>query len=184
MFLSKPGYYADFVVYPILLLLLGATVLQDASLRTHLIWVLACVTGLFAFTMIEYGMHRVLLHHVAPLRAMHARHHAHPAALIGTPTWVTVTLVMGGVCLPLWLEAGWNIASGLTFGLILGYLGYVLLHHAIHHWPTRKTSYLHWAKRWHAEHHHARQACNFGVTSALWDHVFGTAGKRRRPVGR
>jgi len=174
MYLSKPAYYADFVVYPALLVPLAAEVLWGRTVQAEIVWTLACMAGVLAFSLIEYCVHRFLLHHVSPLREMHAEHHDHPAALVGTPTWATVALVAVLVFLPLWWQAGLNVACGLSFGLIVSYLAYGLLHHAIHHWPTRKGSYLHWAKRWHGKHHQARQYCNFGVTTAFWDHVFGT----------
>jgi hypothetical protein len=173
--LSKAGYYADFVFYPILLLLLAGAAMGSASSAQRLIWVCACAAGIAIWTLLEYGLHRIVLHHVWPFRELHALHHAMPTAMIGTPTWLTATLMCGCVFLPLWWSAGLNLASGLTSGLVLGYLWYVLVHHAVHHWRARPGSYLHRAKRRHAEHHHARHPCHFGVTTAYWDRIFPCA---------
>jgi len=178
MQLSKAGYYADFFVYPALLLPLGAVALWERTLQEQLVWLLACFAGFTACSLLEYVMHRVVLHHIPPFRAMHDMHHANPAALIGTPTWLSAAFIGGGVLLPAWSLAGLNISSGLTFGLILGYLSYVLVHHAIHRWRARDGSYLQQAKRRHAQHHHMRQPCNFGVTSACWDRFFGSTQPR------
>jgi len=174
MLLSKASYYADFVVYPLLLLPLGAVAIWGAPPHQAMVWLAACVTGMAGFSLVEYGLHRFVLHHIAPFRHMHDMHHARPTALVGTPTWLSAALIAGLVLLPLWWLAGLNIASGATFGLILGYLWYVSLHHAVHRWPARPGSYLHRAKHRHSRHHYAGQPCNFGVTTGLWDQLFGS----------
>ncbi len=178
MLLSKVGYYADFVVYPLLLLPLGAVLVRGSTLQMGIVWAVVCFIGIAGFSLLEYGLHRFVLHHVPPFRRMHDLHHANPTAMIGTPTWLSAALIEGGVFLPLWWEAGLNVACGLTFGLIAGYLWYVLVHHAVHRWPAREGSYLHRAKRRHGQHHHSRQPCNFGVTTACWDQIFGSARSR------
>jgi sterol desaturase/sphingolipid hydroxylase (fatty acid hydroxylase superfamily) len=175
MRLSKAGYYADFVVYPLLLLPLGGVLFWSGTRRQEMLWAAACVAGAAGFSLIEYLMHRFVLHRVAPFRGLHEMHHDSPTALVGTPTWLSAALIGGGVLLPLWWQAGPEIASGLSFGLIVGYLWYVSLHHAVHRWPARAGSYLHRAKRRHALHHHARLPCNFGVTTGCWDRLFGSA---------
>jgi hypothetical protein len=173
--LSRAGYYADFVFYPILLLLLGGAAMASDTFSQGIEWAFACLIGVAIWTLLEYGMHRVIFHHTWPFRKFHDLHHAKPTALIGTPTWLTATLMCGCALLPLWREAGFNIASGLTSGLISGYLWYVSVHHAVHHWRTHPGSYLHRAKRRHAEHHHSRHPCHFGVTTGYWDRIFHSA---------
>jgi sterol desaturase/sphingolipid hydroxylase (fatty acid hydroxylase superfamily) len=175
MLLSKVSYYADFVIYPLLLLPLGAVVVWRSTLSQQIVWVLACLIGIVGWTLLEYVMHRLILHYIPPFRGMHDMHHAAPTAMVGTPTWLSATLIGGGVLLPLWWQAGLHISSGLTFGLILGYLWYVLVHHAIHRWRAHEGSYLYRVKRRHGQHHHQQRSCNFGVTTACWDHFFGSA---------
>ena len=174
MQLSKAGYYADFFVYPVLLLPLAAEAILQDDWRALAAWMLACLAGIAACTLAEYVTHRVVLHHIPPFRGMHDMHHKKPIALIGTPTWLSAAFIGGAVLLPVWWQAGLNISSGLTFGFILGYLWYVLVHHAIHRWRARDGSYLQQAKRRHGQHHLSRQPCNFGVTTACWDVFFGT----------
>lgn len=175
MRLSRVGYFADFVVYPTLLASLSWTTLRHALPTQRADWMLAAGAGLAAWTLLEYLLHRYVLHHAIPFRGMHALHHASPAALIGTPTWVSVALIGGLVFLPLRHELQAYVANGATAGLMLGYLWYVGVHHAAHHLRARPGSYLFQAKQRHALHHHSRQPCNFGVTTALWDRVFGSA---------
>ncbi len=58
-------------------------------------------------------------------------------------------------------------------GFIFGYLVYGSMHYAIHAWnPPFK-----WMKglwRNHHLHHYKQQQKGFGVSSTLWDHIFGT----------
>ncbi|MEP7208177.1 MAG: sterol desaturase family protein [Casimicrobiaceae bacterium] len=174
MRLSKVGYYADFVVYPGLLLLTGAFAARSASVGEHIYWLLSLVVGLAVWPLLEYLAHRFILHRVPPFREWHALHHATPTGLVGTPTWLSVAIVGGAVFLPMWREAGLNLASGLTTGIMLGYLWYVGVHHAVHHWRARRGSYLFRAKLRHALHHRAGAPCNFGVTTDWWDRAFGS----------
>ena len=58
-------------------------------------------------------------------------------------------------------------------GFMLGYLMYGTMHYAIHAWnPPFKWMKPLW--RNHHLHHYKEQEKGFGVSSTLWDHVFGT----------
>ncbi len=173
MRLSKWSYYADLVVYPVLIAAVETFSLQHATPGATARWLGLATVSLLAWTALEYALHRWLLHRVPPFRRMHARHHEHPAALIGTPTWITVPLFVA-----LWLllarEASVAAASAMVTGLMAGYLFYVVFHDAVHHRRTRPGSWLHAAKLRHGQHHLPSVAGNFGVTSGLWDSVLGT----------
>jgi sterol desaturase/sphingolipid hydroxylase (fatty acid hydroxylase superfamily) len=170
--LSKTSYYADFVIYPLVLMLLCGVAMDAATPEQSLIWACVCLAGIALWTLLEYGLHRFLLHQIWPFKVMHALHHSRPSDMIGAPVWLTAALISGLILLPVWWQAGFNLASGLTSGLIIGYLWYVLVHHAVHHWHVRPGSYLHRARRRHAEHHYGQHPCNYGVTTAFWDRVF------------
>lgn len=63
-------------------------------------------------------------------------------------------------------------AWALTLGVVIGYLSYSVMHHAIHYWRA-DNAWLKQRKRWHAQHHsNIEQPACFGVTSGFWDHVF------------
>lgn len=58
-------------------------------------------------------------------------------------------------------------------GFLLGYLMYGSMHYAIHAWnPPFKWMKPLW--RNHHLHHYKNEHNGFGVSSTLWDHVFGT----------
>lgn len=175
MRLSKIGYYADFIVYPALLLALGVFEAHNPSLASRSQWILALAGGTAAWSLVEYLAHRFVLHVIPPFRRLHALHHRSPTALIGTPTWLSVAIIGLGVFAPLWDAMGFNLASGLTAGFTLGYVWYVGVHHAVHRWRATPGSYLHRAKRRHAWHHLRGPSCNFGVTTDWWDRAFGSA---------
>lgn len=58
-------------------------------------------------------------------------------------------------------------------GFLIGYLCYDLTHYATHHLPMRN-GYAKMVKRHHMRHHYKSPEALFGVSSPLWDIVFGT----------
>jgi sterol desaturase/sphingolipid hydroxylase (fatty acid hydroxylase superfamily) len=111
---------------------------------------------------------------------MHATHHAAPLDLIGTPTWISVAVWCGAILLPAWIWLGFNEANGLTVGVMLGYWWYGIVHHVIHHRAHESSSaYFDALRAWHMRHHHSPKRGNFGVTTRIWDFVFGTAIRAR-----
>jgi sterol desaturase/sphingolipid hydroxylase (fatty acid hydroxylase superfamily) len=79
------------------------------------------------------------------------------------------------VAIPSWAALGFDLGTAATAGLVTGYLWYVFVHYATHHWRPRRHSYLYRARLRHARHHHLSHSGNFGVTTGVWDRVFGTA---------
>lgn len=173
MRLTKCSYYADFALYPALVAALSLHTLWRAPSNLAAQWVLAMLGGVLTWTLLEYLLHRVVLHHIQPFKRLHELHHARPLDLIGTPSWVSVTLFFA-VWLTLGHETQPGVAGGMTAGLMLGYLGYVLVHWAVHSLRARPGSWLFHAKVRHALHHHAQVPCNFGVSTGAWDAVFGS----------
>lgn len=135
----------------------------------------SCVlAGLGVWTLIEYGLHRFVLHGLRPFSIWHGEHHRRPFALICTPTVMSAGLIAGLVFLPAWWLSDLWLGSAFTLGVLIGYLAYTVTHHATHHWRA-DSAWLRQRKRWHALHHHAdhQRAC-YGVTTSFWDHVFGS----------
>jgi sterol desaturase/sphingolipid hydroxylase (fatty acid hydroxylase superfamily) len=175
---GKAAYQADFALYGVAVAALATFLFTFGphALRLESL-ALVCV-GLVSWTAIEYLLHRFVLHGLAPFKGWHEEHHQRPTALICAPTILSASLILALVFLPVLALGGiWN-ACALTLGMLTGYLLYAITHHATHHWPA-ESAWLKRRKRWHALHHHdAGRLGGFGVTSALWDHVFGSAVSR------
>jgi sterol desaturase/sphingolipid hydroxylase (fatty acid hydroxylase superfamily) len=171
--LSESAFFADFYAYPLAIAGCIAWVLVAAPHR----WMatgLAVVSGLVCWTLVEYLLHRYVLHHVGWVKEQHDVHHHDERALVGTPTWFSLLTFLTFVTVPLLLVSPVEVAAGLTAGMMLGYLWYVTLHYGIHHWRIASAGYLGRLRRRHALHHHFDPDSNFGVTSDFWDGVFHT----------
>jgi sterol desaturase/sphingolipid hydroxylase (fatty acid hydroxylase superfamily) len=172
---SKAGYYADFAVYVILLGVLIRIGLLEHEWSQHLRWLGAAVAGGAVWTLIEYALHRFGFHRLPVLSALHGMHHESPRALLGTPSWLSLAVVGGTLFLPVLYLSSLNVASGVTSGVIAGYLWYGVLHHVVHHRRPRFIATRVAVASHRHFRHHANAVGNFGVTTAFWDHVFGTA---------
>jgi sterol desaturase/sphingolipid hydroxylase (fatty acid hydroxylase superfamily) len=139
---------------------------------------LALLVGACAWTLAEYALHRVVFHELssAALGAReHRQHHAQPDYF--APAWqkALAALAVTALLLPgLWLAAGPALAAAFTAGFIAMYLAYEVLHRRCHTHPPRGR-YGRWRRRNHFAHHFADPRRAHGVTTPLWDHVFGTA---------
>jgi len=175
--LSRNAFFADFYVYPAA----AGILLAFAFARNPARWtgMLAVVgAGLGVWSLVEYLLHRFVLHHVVWVKEQHDVHHHDQLALVGTPTWFSLLAFLTFVLMPLLLVAPVEVAAGLTGGMMLGYLWYVTAHYGLHHWRMKSTGYLGNLRRRHALHHHYDDLGNFGVTSGFWDVVFRTNLKR------
>ncbi|HTT02295.1 MAG TPA: sterol desaturase family protein [Steroidobacteraceae bacterium] len=176
MQLSKTAYYADFGVYALSIGVLTTTAAVSGDWLQRAQWLGAAAIGLAVWTLIEYALHRFVFHGMAGFSMLHGRHHTAPKAFIGTPTWVSLSVLAFGIFWPTWRAVSLNVASGLTAGVMLGFFWYGLVHHAIHHRrPRALAARIMVASHRHMRHHYSTQLGNFGVTTSLWDHVFGTA---------
>ena len=180
---SIAAYAFDFAVYGFAIIALTAALKWLAPVGAAPTWAALALLGWFVWTLLEYAVHRFILHGVAPFNRWHSEHHDRPTALICAPTVLSAGLIGGFFFLPLTWVCGLTAAMSLTLGLTCGYLAYAVLHHGTHHWRARG-SWLKRRKLWHAQHHRcAPHACNgkhgfFGVSSGFWDHVFATAKPR------
>jgi sterol desaturase/sphingolipid hydroxylase (fatty acid hydroxylase superfamily) len=142
--------------------------------------------GVFIWTLTEYMVHRFVFHYHARTPGLqkiffmfHGVHHYQPqcktrlvmppavsipmAVLFYGSFYFVVGQLFGS---PSWVPA-------LFAGFILGYLVYDMIHYATHHFPMR-SGYLRYVKRYHMQHHFKTPERRFGVSSPLWDKVFGT----------
>lgn len=173
---SRTAYRADFAVYGAVVAGLGfALTTAPAPAWPLAAWVLL---GVVSWSLLEYGLHRWVLHRVPPFRAMHEQHHRRPQARIGIPTAYSAALFGGLVAWPAWRLIGPWPACAFMAGLLAGYLMYSITHHLCHH-ARAPGAWMRRRQHWHARHHtRVSPAGCYGVSHGLWDHVFGTA----RPV--
>jgi sterol desaturase/sphingolipid hydroxylase (fatty acid hydroxylase superfamily) len=176
---SKLAYWTDLLIYAAVISGLALCISAFAPSAGRTIFIGLIIAGFAAWSLIEYLIHRFVLHGIEPFRRWHTAHHERPTALIGSPTVMSASLIFLLVFLPAWAGATLWEALSVTLGVTAGYLAYALCHHATHHWRPRG-AWLAERKRWHAVHHRQVGGQCYGVTSALWDHVFGTAPARDR----
>jgi len=184
MRLSKTAYYADFLVYAIVLsgLILMAALTPSRPERLH--WLVAFIVGTAFWTLLEYLLHCFVLHRLPVFSPMHAVHHEAPRAYVGTPTWVSLGILGLVFFAPTWCFLSFSAASGLTAGIMLGFLWYGVVHHVTHYRrPRLLAARMPATIRRHQRHHFSDQPGNFGVTIPLWDYVFGTV-IHERPSAR
>ncbi len=175
MHLSKFSYYSDFIAYPIVIMVLATASIAGDSWPARTEWFAAAAAGFVLWTLLEYVLHRIALHRIAYLVPLHDAHHASPLSLVGTPTWFSVATLLATIFLPAWWCFGVNVAGGLTAGVMTGYWWYGVVHHIIHHGARKPPhSYFGSLRAWHMRHHYSPKRGNFGVTTSLWDRVFGT----------
>ncbi len=179
MNLSKALYFGDFVTSPIAIIVLATMALAGRDVEAAGLWVLALLAGVGAWTFVEYVVHRWVYHRVAFFEKFHDAHHANPRALIGAPSGFSVGVVLGVFFVPL-LPLGLVTASGFASGALLGYIGYMTVHHVSHHLEPRPGTALYQARIRHMAHHYHSTPGNYGVTTSFWDWVFSTNLDRRR----
>lgn len=175
MKLTKSLYFGDFFAAPFVIIVLAAATLarRDLGATPVFLWLLALAAGCAAWTLVEYVVHRWIYHEVPPFEKFHDAHHAQPRELVGAPSFLSIGVILAVVFVPL-LAFGLLLASGFTSGMLVGYIGYILVHHATHHWEPRPGSLLYDARIRHMLHHYHDTPGNYGVTSSFWDRVFAT----------
>ena len=170
---KRAAYFADFVVCPAAIAALFAQAWRVSPQREAGDFGVALAVGVLAWTLAEYLLHRFVLHVLPPFRRLHELHHAAPRDLVGTPVWLSAALLFALFALMNRFEDA-TVACGVTAGVSIGYLAYVSLHCAVHHLPGLSWAWLRRLRRAHAVHHRSASPCNFGVSTPLWDVLFGT----------
>jgi cyclopropane-fatty-acyl-phospholipid synthase len=175
---SKAGYVADSLGYVLWVVIVSGLLVRFGPRREWLDIALLMGGGLMIWTFLEYVLHRFVLHGFEPFRSMHAEHHDRPHALIGIPTLLSAALFAALVFAPAVAMMDFWKGTGLTLGVVTGYLAYGGIHHAAHHWRP-STHWLNRRKQLHAIHHRVRN-CHYGVTTSLWDWVFRSNSVKQR----
>ena len=165
----------------IALLLIGS--IDRLGLQTTIPMVVA---GYVFWTLTEYWLHRVVFHYEpeagvgARLHWMiHGVHHDHPndPKRLVMPPSASIPLAALFIVL-FWLMLGWSYAMAFAAGFLIGYLAYDMIHFHVHHHRPR-TPIGRKLRELHMRHHFQNDDQGYGVSAPYWDHVFGTAPRRR-----
>jgi sterol desaturase/sphingolipid hydroxylase (fatty acid hydroxylase superfamily) len=141
-----------------------------------------CLIGVLTWGVIEYSLHRFAFHFEAQTEkgrkrvyAMHLSHHEDPRNMDDLFAGLRLSLPLAFVyCLLAWsITRSWQAVAYLFAGLTLGYFTYEFLHYQAHHLSLRLRLFR-YLKKYHLLHHHQSSALRFGVTSPLFDYLFGT----------
>jgi sterol desaturase/sphingolipid hydroxylase (fatty acid hydroxylase superfamily) len=143
------------------------------------------LTGMFCWSLFEYIIHRYVFHFFAESKRakkivyiIHGNHHEYPRdkERLFMPA-VPSLIISSSLFLLMFFTAKLFNSEAYIFaffpGFLIGYLIYGSMHYAIHAWnPPFKWMKPLW--RNHHLHHYKNVELGFGVSSTLWDHVFGT----------
>jgi len=139
--------------------------------------------GILAFSLLEYLLHRFPFH-LDPgesdrlktlLFLIHGYHHQFPNdrwRLVAPPllSWPVAAILLAAYHALLPTDAAWILFGGTC----VGYLAYDWIHYYTHHFRSPKTPIGKLLRRAHAVHHYKLFHLNMGISSPLWDLVFGT----------
>ncbi|XP_031267355.1 dihydroceramide fatty acyl 2-hydroxylase FAH2-like [Pistacia vera] len=139
------------------------------------------VGGVIIWTLLEYSLHRFVFHKKTTSYwgntlhyLIHGCHHKHPmdglrlvfppaaTAILSVPVWTLFRIISPS-----------SLTPALFGGSLLGYVLYDCTHYYLHHGKLSKGFSKH-LKKYHLNHHFRIQNKGFGITSSLWDDVFGT----------
>ena len=142
------------------------------------------VLGALTFTWVEYMVHRYLFHMSTNTEkrakmqyTVHGVHHEYPKdkERLAMPPVLSIT-ISTVLLLLLRLIMGDFVFSFLP-GFLAGYAYYLCVHYMVHAFQPPKNFFkILWIN--HSMHHYKNGAEIFGVSSPLWDYVYGTISKK------
>jgi 4-hydroxysphinganine ceramide fatty acyl 2-hydroxylase len=142
--------------------------------------------GWFMFTFLEYMAHRYLFHMDTDTEikkniqyTFHGNHHDYPKDKDRLAMPPIMSLFIASLFFFIFKLIFGTFVFGIVSGLLFGYAIYLFVHYAVHAFaPPKnflKTLWIH-----HSIHHYKNDDKAFGVSSPLWDWVFGTMPERHK----
>lgn len=179
------------MVVPILWLPVAAGMVVWATMSSVPVWATAAAfaLGWVTWSLAEYWLHRTLFHWEPTTWwgpkmhfILHGVHHVYakdPYRLVMPPA---ISLILAVIFFSLFTGAatlgtfagipmGWHL--GGFAGFVVGYVGYDCTHYFLHHFRPRSAR-MKRLRAHHMNHHHNHPELKFGVSSMVWDRVFGT----------
>lgn len=139
--------------------------------------------GVVLWSFVEYTLHRFAFHEAKGANygsREHLRHHGSEDTVLESwfLSWAGVLLVSLVVIPLLGATVGLHqVGWGVGFGYLAGYAFYDWVHWRAHRRPIPANAFGRYeamVRKHHFVHHFHAPLQNHGVTTPLWDHVFGT----------
>ncbi|AKP51844.1 sterol desaturase family protein [Cyclobacterium amurskyense] len=140
--------------------------------------------GYFTFTLVEYLLHRYLYHMVPDTKFkdklqynVHGVHHDYPKDKdrLAMPPFISGLYAVILYFLFSFLMGDFSLY--FLPGFLVGYASYLGVHYIVHAFqPPKNFLKVLWVN--HAIHHYKDPDVAFGVSTPIWDYVFGTAPKK------
>nr|CAG8476180.1 4437_t:CDS:2 [Entrophospora candida]CAG8506207.1 3921_t:CDS:2 [Entrophospora candida] len=142
------------------------------------------LSGIVIWTLLEYALHRFLFHidkflpdHPYALTLHFTIHGIHHYLPMDRLRLVMPPVLGGSIAYPIikleYLLFPESISCAIIAGEVFGYICYDLTHYHLHHaQPFGK--HFQTMKKYHLAHHYKNYESGYGITSKVWDIVFGT----------
>lgn len=133
--------------------------------------------GMLTWTLVEYLLHRFLGHEHKGnnfFKHEHVQHHA--KANYFAPAYkkaIAATIVASSMLLIFQLFLSWYFSICFVLGFLGMYISYEYTHYRYHYAPPVSAPFI-LLRKHHFYHHFHNPKMNHGVTTRLWDRVFGT----------
>jgi sterol desaturase/sphingolipid hydroxylase (fatty acid hydroxylase superfamily) len=167
--------------------LISAALLWYAYLFTILKLSLVLVlflSGVVFWTLLEYIAHRFLFHMKPDTETkkkwqynMHGIHHEFPKDKERLAMPPLLSVFIASIFFAIFYLLMNTKVFGFLPGMLCGYAGYLFVHYIVHAYQPPKNFFKElWIN--HSIHHYKDSTVVFGVSSPLWDFVFGTLPKK------
>jgi sterol desaturase/sphingolipid hydroxylase (fatty acid hydroxylase superfamily) len=142
------------------------------------------LSGVVFWTFFEYVFHRYVFHFTPHGKfqervsfLFHGVHHQYPNDKKRLVMPITLSLAIAALLLLLFSALFGSYVWAFWAGFALGYLCYDMMHYSIHHFKRPQSRWLKNIWKAHLDHHFRDSNKGYGVSSPIWDHVFGTVQK-------
>ncbi len=147
------------------------------------------IFGLLFWTLAEYVLHRWVFHYEPSSKfgkrvhfIFHGVHHDYPKDRLRLVMPLSASIPMAAIIYFIFsfFFSPYTLAAFFS-GFLLGYLIYDECHYAMHH-ANFKSGLFKRIKDHHMLHHYSEPEKGFGVSSAIWDVIFGSGFSKKKVV--
>ena len=180
--LTKAPHYISASIYSLVVLFLLVVAYRMQVVGSFWMGALIFLGAVFFWTFFEYFAHRYLFHvdeyfpdsKIAAKVAytFHGIHHEYPRDTERVLMPPVPGLLILGILYLVFVGVLGDYAYVFMPGFVTGYLLYTRIHYKTHVTPV--PSYLKSQYKHHALHHYKYPEKAFGISTTLWDRVFGT----------